>query len=211
MVTYLTSTCRTELLRKFRHYIQSRNVGNNLSFDQILLLNWTGPLILLKWQPHMRICNDADPIMKTIRHWKPKWGNAKTLSFKQCILIAKHLYTNTCCCCCWIKKNKQQIRHCEYKVMTGNHMVINVSRPTAFKVTYKLRRKKNSYSSLHIHSSIKNTSSLIIYLSNAKTYETVWPTSWSDYHRRAANCTEDFHLLNFCHFLSSLHSTLLKS
>lgn len=53
----------------------------------------------------------------------------------------------------------------------------------------------------------KNTSSLIIYLSNAKTYETVQPTSWSHYRR---GYTQVFHL--WLHqFLSLLHSAELKS
>lgn len=40
----------------------------------------------------------------------------------------------------------------------------------------------------------KNISSLIIYLSNVRAYETVQPTSWSDYCR---DSTQVFHLFDY--------------
>lgn len=90
------------------------------------------------------------------------------------------------------------------KVVTGNHMVMSISQPTAFKVTYKLRKK---YTVIFPIKHIKFD------------HASVECQAWSDFvanivirlPQRAANGRRDFHLFNFAISSSSLHSTLLQT
>lgn len=57
------------------------------------------------------------------------------------------------------EKNTNQKYTVHQKAVTGNHMVISIYQSTAVKVTYKLKHSNFPY---------KNTSSLIMHLSDAK-------------------------------------------
>ncbi len=65
-------------------------------------------------------------------------------------------------------------------------MVMSISKPTAFKVTYKLTQKNRS------NFLYKTKSSLIMRLLNVKCKVTVWSTSWSDYHKGLQMLHETF-------------------
>lgn len=58
-----------------------------------------------------------------------------------------------------------------------------------FQINLEIIGMDNSNNIFH-----KNTSRLIIYLSNVQAYETVQPTSWSDYYR---DSTQVFHLFDY--------------
>lgn len=109
----------------------------------------------------MRIYNDVDSThhenhQAASRRYKLKRGNAKTLSVNQLILSGEHFYATVLNILLLDKKKKKKKNYqCKktlhQKVMTGNHMVMSISQPTTFKVTYKLRKKPTVISCIKTH------------------------------------------------------------
>lgn len=131
----------------------------------------------IRWQTH----HNGDPILKTDN---PKRGNAKTSPAKQRILLGKHFYTSllldriTANRKLWIKGDdwkpygdKCFSAHC-FKSNLG---------------TKSGGRQENQNDFL-----CESTFSFIMCLSDAKTYDTFWAASWSDYYKRLQTQHETF-------------------
>lgn len=119
-------------------------------------MSWTTSLIPLQSQTltNWRSVKNRTPrIMKTIRHpadteRTSKKETLKHLSVNQCILFGEHFYSTVLSILLLDNKYQQKRDTALQKLMTGSHMVMNISKPAAFKVTYKLRKKITVISSI---------------------------------------------------------------